>query len=1283
MAILRALGSSTQAEIVAGGNTIDLIITEQTDQNSLQAGDDDLTYETWDTVTWKNPLPDLSGITSGSLGAGAGFWDTEMSLSSTDFTRIDDHTVRLTLPAAAGYSTVSDEVITFAVDGTMVNTPANGIGTFTDARYVIRTGTESVHSGTINISSKTVWDTTGGVGIHTIAAGSTVNLLGRPLVIEDVTLRIRGTRANPTRINFLNASGLPLTAAEQDTISGNAGAVSIHHVPQAASAIPDELSATGLWMIGAEQADWVGEEITPNTIDGTTASDWVLPGDTVVRWNFGALKYQFSNADVLTSAYTGPPLDPQFPWPELNKEFIDSPDFGVTYAPIANYTRTITFDGFGHIQFAGHASKTSFPATIRWVALGDSSNKIVEHRIAPDPTSFGRTARYPLHWHHVGEDSVGSWIEGVSGWGSKNHFFVTHSSHGIYFYRCTTAWTIAENDEIIGGTREENNALATKGLEHWWWDPGIAFGLNGTQASGQPDVVVKTSVQSPFNNPAATAADRFHPNTIVFLSQNQGDTGAFYTASSTTNNTITLTENLNEEWAGGAVLENTTRDIRFNNCFAHGIAKFPGSISGYTTGEHVRDGVVFLGTGNNGTCGITDNCYVGYNQMGKDAASFHWPENSNSLPNVWIFNDVICHNNYGPGIFIWQNTGTDPHNNFNVQIIHCGVDSDAGGLDQGAYVTKGYHNGGDDETYHKFEIFGTTPGIDVHSVSQGISRGDGYGVSYEKIKVTGLSTGYSIKFNKHSLPPSRPTLFLKCNLDVQTNGKPIWWADGPEAASKPGHYDIVECGLDHGNPAGNFYFQPNRQSNDTVKMVTTTNIVAGGTSVTVADTTGFDISKHDRVLFGGEYVDVLSVSGNMLTLNNVGESHAAGEWIWAASFVRMQELAENSQAQSYAIATDGETKAIADFYYPVSTDDVGLVTPPSVVNTQIIPKSQNLTAHNFTLNFTPTDDNYLVIAVASSVKQSDAPAHAGAPTISGGSLTYTRHGSAQSAQNDENQISVFGAEVSGTPGAFTGTVTLSTASPIVIGILEVSNVEDADPTGAFSGEIHQNDNGSEGSIKNTFSAEITGIERKNSLLVAFGSWNGLPPQEDGPVDWTFHRTGQASAAGESVGLIFSSRVNSLPPFRNWDWDAGGDTFKGFARSAAIEVKGIASTAPTGQSQVPGVPTAVEVTPLLEGCTITWTAPSDVGSSALVRYEIHPIPNLQLDGVTTIPVGIVDGATTTYTFPQGSLDGGRQYSFTVYAVNNAGAGLGAGSFTIDITKDHLGFGRALRIGKKKS
>lgn len=98
----------------------------------------------------------------------------------------------------------------------------------------------------------------------------------------------------------------------------------------------------------------------------------------------------------------------------------------------ANVTRDINFNNMRRIMFMDGAG----PSTLRYFAVNNSGTSAL--------------GDYSIHFHHNGNSTRGTLVEGVAVVGSRNHAFVPHASHGITFRD-----TIAKNGKC----------------EAYWWDP--------------------------------------------------------------------------------------------------------------------------------------------------------------------------------------------------------------------------------------------------------------------------------------------------------------------------------------------------------------------------------------------------------------------------------------------------------------------------------------------------------------------------------------------------------------------------------------------------------------------------------------------------------------------------------------------------------------------------------------------------------------------------------------------------------------------------------------------
>lgn len=110
-------------------------------------------------------------------------------------------------------------------------------------------------------------------------------------------------------------------------------------------------------------------------------------------------------------------------------------------AEVANLTRDVkiqgTPEGRAHIFIRSDQPQSIRYAEMRWLAPMIDTN-------APD-------GRYALHFHHAGDGSRGSIVQGVVVRDAGDHAFSPHESHGVTF-RDTVAY------DVVG--------------EAYWWDPG-------------------------------------------------------------------------------------------------------------------------------------------------------------------------------------------------------------------------------------------------------------------------------------------------------------------------------------------------------------------------------------------------------------------------------------------------------------------------------------------------------------------------------------------------------------------------------------------------------------------------------------------------------------------------------------------------------------------------------------------------------------------------------------------------------------------------------------------
>jgi hypothetical protein len=239
-------------------------------------------------------------------------------------------------------------------------------------------------------------EVTGDISGLTIDAGETVEIVGDATsttnVVVNGTLKMRG--------------GSTLTFVDVDETAFVGG--DTHH--------PVETDV-GLWVMGKGVLDLQG---TPRQgWNRTGTHDTWQPSDEYVRAPHGGEK--------------GPQpwtLGDPVPCTDYNGEEV--------CAEIVNLTRDVIIQGTesGRTHLFIHSSQ---PHTIRHVAI---------RHVGID--DGGPSSRYGLHFHHGGDGSRGTVVEGVVVAHSGSHAFVPHASHGITF-----------TDVVAYDTR--NSAF--------WWDP--------------------------------------------------------------------------------------------------------------------------------------------------------------------------------------------------------------------------------------------------------------------------------------------------------------------------------------------------------------------------------------------------------------------------------------------------------------------------------------------------------------------------------------------------------------------------------------------------------------------------------------------------------------------------------------------------------------------------------------------------------------------------------------------------------------------------------------------
>jgi hypothetical protein len=129
---------------------------------------------------------------------------------------------------------------------------------------------------------------------------------------------------------------------------------------------------------------------------------------------------------------------------------VENPFSGTVHtAEVLNLSRNVRIEGTGNGSASFQPSdngrahvfiRSAAPQTIQYAELALLGPRGPDER---DPT-HGVQGRYPLHFHHNGDASRGSLVEGVVVRQSGNRAFVPHASHGITF-RDTIAYDVWED----------------------------------------------------------------------------------------------------------------------------------------------------------------------------------------------------------------------------------------------------------------------------------------------------------------------------------------------------------------------------------------------------------------------------------------------------------------------------------------------------------------------------------------------------------------------------------------------------------------------------------------------------------------------------------------------------------------------------------------------------------------------------------------------------------------------------------------------------------------------
>jgi hypothetical protein len=184
-----------------------------------------------------------------------------------------------------------------------------------------------------------------------------------------------------------------------------------------------------LRFVGIDEAAFVGGGMDPMASD---VGLWVvgdgvldLQGTPKVAWSY-EWQPEWAGDDVV-AAPTQPGEYRDFAAVDGPRDVPAVNDLG-SASELLNLTRNVRIEGtpYGRTHVFVRSTR---PQTIRYVAI---------RHVAPDlrdPSIRERgqdaTGRYGLHFHHNGEGSRGTLVEGVVVRDAGNHAFVTHASHGV------------------------------------------------------------------------------------------------------------------------------------------------------------------------------------------------------------------------------------------------------------------------------------------------------------------------------------------------------------------------------------------------------------------------------------------------------------------------------------------------------------------------------------------------------------------------------------------------------------------------------------------------------------------------------------------------------------------------------------------------------------------------------------------------------------------------------------------------------------------------------------
>lgn len=194
-----------------------------------------------------------------------------------------------------------------------------------------------------------------------------------------------------------------------------------------------------LRFVGVDESSFVGGGMDPLDSD---VGLWVMDagvldiqGSARAGWNRTGTDPSWRSGDeILVAPVSGfgsdlafSPFVPGSPVPQVRS---------CPPAEVMNLTRDVVIEGT--------------PTGRSHIFIHSTAPQVIKHCLIRNMGPTGKLGRYPLHFHHCGDGSRGSVVEGVVVRDCGNHAFVPHASYGITFRDC----------------------VAYNVMRHaYWWDP--------------------------------------------------------------------------------------------------------------------------------------------------------------------------------------------------------------------------------------------------------------------------------------------------------------------------------------------------------------------------------------------------------------------------------------------------------------------------------------------------------------------------------------------------------------------------------------------------------------------------------------------------------------------------------------------------------------------------------------------------------------------------------------------------------------------------------------------